>query len=134
MWTKEQWREYRNKYMRKYRQKFSQKIYQAKYQKWWKKHHKELLSRYSNEWRKEHKKYYLELTKEWQKENPEQYKTTQIFNRAVLQGKIRRQPCQKCGAEKTDGHHEDYNNPLDVMWLCHKCHINYHHQKEWVLL
>lgn len=31
--------------------------------------------------------------------------------------------CQNCGSEcKPDAHHEDYDKPLDVIWLCVRCH------------
>lgn len=40
-------------------------------------------------------------------------------------GKIVRQPCERCGgpAEK---HHDDYDKPLAVRWLCRACHLNIH--------
>ena len=41
-------------------------------------------------------------------------------------GRIKRQPCVKCGKKKTHGHHEDYNQPLEVIWLCHKHHCERH--------
>lgn len=35
--------------------------------------------------------------------------------------------CSKCGCEaKLDGHHEDYDRPLDVIWLCRPCHVSHH--------
>ena len=44
--------------------------------------------------------------------------------RAVKEGTLARLPCEVCGAtEKIKAHHEDYNKPLDVHWLCRKHHI-----------
>jgi hypothetical protein len=51
-----------------------------------------------------------------------------MFN-AVVHGKLVRQPCRDCGVLKVEGHHYDYNCPLDVIWLCHK-----HHKAEHVRL
>jgi len=46
----------------------------------------------------------------------------------VRQGRILRpDKCQKCGkACKPDGHHWDYDLPLDVIWLCKMCHNALH--------
>jgi hypothetical protein len=44
----------------------------------------------------------------------------------VAAGNITRLPCEKCGNPKSQGHHEDYNKPLDVMWLCALCHGKEH--------
>lgn len=41
---------------------------------------------------------------------------------AVLSGKLQKQPCEVCGALVVEAHHEDYDKPLDVHWLC-----RYHH-------
>lgn len=42
---------------------------------------------------------------------------------AIRQGRLVRQPCERCGSEeKTDAHHSDYTKPLQVEWLCHNCH------------
>lgn len=36
---------------------------------------------------------------------------------------IRPAACQSCGAkERLDAHHPDYSKPLEVMWLCKRCH------------
>ena len=47
---------------------------------------------------------------------------------AIESGKLVRQPCEKCGEARTDAHHDDYTMPLNVRWLCKKCH-GIEHQK-----
>lgn len=44
----------------------------------------------------------------------------------VRRGKITKEPCVKCGNEDSQAHHEDYNKPLDVIWLCRECHMELH--------
>lgn len=53
---------------------------------------------------------------------------------ALGNGKLIPEPCEKCGTspDKTNGrcvvhaHHDDYNKPLDVRWLCQPCHFEWH--------
>jgi hypothetical protein len=35
-------------------------------------------------------------------------------------------PKMKGGNKKTEAHHNDYRNPLDVTWLCKKHHLLAH--------
>lgn len=46
--------------------------------------------------------------------------------RALRKGFLLRLPCEKCGAAKSECHHEDYSKPLDVHWLCKPCHAVEH--------
>ena len=39
-----------------------------------------------------------------------------------------RQPCEVCGDENTEKHHDDYDKPLEVRWLCFKHHRQLHGQ------
>ena len=45
---------------------------------------------------------------------------------AVASGSIIKTPCVICGNEKSQGHHEDYSKPLDVIWMCNRCHAEHH--------
>lgn len=47
-------------------------------------------------------------------------------NSLLQKGKIKRMPCEVCGAEKTEAHHCDYNKPLEIMWLCAEHHREWH--------
>lgn len=51
------------------------------------------------------------------------------LRQAISSGKIQRKPCERCGAVKSQGHHEDYSKPLDVQWLCPKHHAALHRAK-----
>lgn len=52
-------------------------------------------------------------------------------NLAIRLGKLVRLPCEMCGNPKTQAHHDDYSKPLDVRWLCHRCHwtVHFPHRK-----
>jgi hypothetical protein len=42
---------------------------------------------------------------------------------AIKTGKLKRQPCEVCGStENIHGHHDDYEKPLEVRWLCARHH------------
>jgi hypothetical protein len=51
---------------------------------------------------------------------------------AIRDGDIARPSnCEKCGVEcSPEGHHIDYDKPLEVIWLCKSCHENIHHSNE----
>lgn len=52
-------------------------------------------------------------------------KARSILNHYLRDKKITRPKCQICG-EKSEAHHDNYDNPLDVKWLCFKHHRLYH--------
>lgn len=45
---------------------------------------------------------------------------------AIETGRLLRLPCEVCGEPRSDAHHDDYDKPLDVRWLCRPHHMELH--------
>ena len=58
----------------------------------------------------------------------EKYKANSrsIANVYQRRGKIKPQPCEDCGSEFAEKHHDDYAQPLKVRWKCRDCHVAHH--------
>jgi len=68
----------------------------------------------------------LEQTKKWRTEDKRRVACHNAVARAIKAGKLVPEPCVRCQSEKSLAHHEDYDKPLDVMWLCQPCHSQRH--------
>lgn len=71
----------------------------------------------------------LSRSARWKQANPLACWAHAATHAALRRGLISRQPCQACGAEPTDAHHEDYHAPLQIVWLCSSCHKAVHRQR-----
>lgn len=47
-------------------------------------------------------------------------------NYLIESGVIQRTACEDCNEEKSEIHHEDYNLPDDIRFLCKICHAKWH--------
>ena len=76
------------------------------------------------EWRRKNPEKSRRCVKNWQQKHKIRHAAHQRVHRAVEEGKLMRSEyCLQCGKKcKTEGHHEDYSKPLDVVWLCRLCH------------
>jgi len=70
------------------------------------------------------KKVNNETVKKYKYKYPHKKKAHLYVELAIFYGHlIRPDCCSKCGIGcKPQGHHHDYDLPLDVTWLCTKCH------------
>lgn len=57
---------------------------------------------------------------------PDKYKARMIVGNALRDGYLTKQPCRDCGRLDVHGHHTDYSQPLNVIWLCPVCHSAEH--------
>ena len=62
----------------------------------------------------------------WARRNPHKVRAQNKARTAVIKGKIAKLPCEVCGSASVQGHHDDYDRPLDVRWLCTKHHAEHH--------
>jgi len=73
--------------------------------------------------RKEHNRV---VNKAWRSEDIRRQRAHNKVRAAMCNGTLTRGLCCRCGSEKSVAHHEDYDKPLDVMWLCQPCHKQRH--------
>ena len=116
----------------------AKKIKQREYQK-----NKERCDKSNNKWAEENRERSNEIKKDWKEKHKEKYqeqqrkyqlerhyreplkiKAVKLHNDRIRKGEIVRPTiCSRCKEEAyIEGHHYDYNKPLDVIWLCRKCH------------
>ena len=64
--------------------------------------------------------------------NPERVKATAAVGHAIRMGHLTREPCEQCGAEPADAHHDSYalEHRFDVRWLCRRHHRHHHMAEE----
>lgn len=60
------------------------------------------------------------------KYSEKQKKACTTVKNAVRDGRLKKLPCCKCGFDISEGHHENYDEPLNVVWLCVKHHNERH--------
>jgi len=140
---------------KKWREENKEKIdeYQAK----WRDENRERTRANSLRYQKENKEKVNEYRRKWNEKNKDKTRTYQENNRekiniwqrsytkqehvkfrkranAKLNYHVKRgnifkpELCSICGEKKrVESHHHDYEKPLDVIWVCRKCHVSIHH-------
>lgn len=65
-------------------------------------------------------------TAAWKERNRIQVRANKQVYHAIKTGKIVRRPCEVCGNVTAEAHHDDYNYPLSVRFLCRTHHQEWH--------
>ena len=71
----------------------------------------------------------LKARKNWLEKNPIKRAAQIMVGNAVRDGRLyKNKSCESCGQspKRLHGHHDDYAYPLQVRWLCQKCHSAWH--------
>lgn len=74
----------------------------------------------------ERKQYNQENARKWNAENPDGYRAHYLTGNAIRDGRLQKELCVFCGTDKAQAHHRDYSKPLEITWLCVKCHHRFH--------
>lgn len=64
----------------------------------------------------------------WRRANLEKYRAHLEVEAALRRGDLVKGPCEVCGTSegRIDAHHDDYDQPLEVRWLCRLHHVRHH--------
>jgi len=91
-----------------------------------KKTYKKLSDKYYQKNKEEIKKRH----RKWYDNNKLKVRAHDLVNYYLRKGRlIKNEVCELCGGVSRVAHHNDYNKPLEVMWLCDKCHNGLHFTK-----
>lgn len=84
----------------------------------------------SRKWAKENRQRHYQNLKRHRDRHPEKRMATQYVMWGLRLGVLKKPDvCERCKMNiKLEGHHTDYSKPLQVMWLCRKCHLKEHNK------
>jgi hypothetical protein len=76
----------------------------------------------------QHRYELAEYCKVYRKQNPEKYRAHQAVHIALRNGTLTKpDTCEQCGSSRSlRAHHNNYDEPLSVRWLCESCHKEVH--------
>jgi hypothetical protein len=87
---------------------------------------------YQRQWREDNRERHREQQRAYyhglDAEGKKRWNARTALNRAVRKGKVERGVCEVCAEPNAQGHHDDYDKPLDVRWLCPAHHAETHRE------
>ena len=94
----------------------------------WNNNNPDKVKESSTKWKSNNNDKVYKYHKEWKINNKDKYLAQKKVQNRIHRGVIEKPDyCQMCGRECfIHGHHADYSKPLDIIWICPKCHYNIH--------
>lgn len=92
----------------------------------YRKENREKINAKERKWRKENRDWTREKWREYRENNPKKYRAHYLVCNAVKRKRLEKEPCEVCGSELSQAHHDDYDKPLEVRWLCAQHHSDWH--------
>lgn len=123
-------REQCNAYNREYRKRNYE--YFRAYKKQYGEEHREELKEKANKYRTDN----IDTVRAWRRNYYNKHRDACIEHAKKLtktrkmMGDSSDKKCEKCGASNPQIHHLDYNDLTKIMWLCPKCHGEWHRFNE----
>lgn len=71
-------------------------------------------------------KHGVEIKSAWRNRNPKKRYAHEQVAYAIKTGRLEKGSCEICGSLKAVAHHDDYDKPLVVRWLCQVHHKQWH--------
>lgn len=102
-------------------------------QKKWKRENRERVAMGKKRWAAQNRERKTEQGKRYKERHSEKVRAHTAVAHAIRDGKLLKpDSCEDCGglppSSNLHGHHEDYSKPLEVEWLCTRCHGVRHSQ------
>lgn len=69
-----------------------------------------------------------QYVKEWRESKPKAYRAHLAVTGAIRNGRMKRLVCEVCGSVESHAHHDDYDYPLTVRFLCAPHHTQWHQE------
>ena len=96
------------------------------YYRKWRTTHRDELRKYQRKYYQKHHPECQSYFKNYKEKYPERKRAIAIVSYAIKKGRLKKSCCIICANKKSEAHHQDYNKPLEVIWLCKSCHKKLH--------